>query len=61
MRIYGRILSFKKTHTSSDVVLSCGLCGVGGERDWGGVCGGKRSGITVFVALWRGDKPIPPE
>lgn len=44
-----------ETHTSSDVVLSCGRCGVGGERDWGGVWGGNRSGITLLVVLWRGD------
>lgn len=48
-------LAYKRS-TSSDVVLSWGLWpGAGGDRDWGGVCGGKRSGSTPLLALCRGD------
>lgn len=40
---------------SSDVVLSCGLWGVRADLDWGGVCGGRRSGSTPLLALCRGE------
>jgi hypothetical protein len=41
--------------TSSELDLSWGLCGVGGDRDCGGVCGGSKSGNAPLLALWRGD------
>jgi len=41
--------------TSSELDLSWGLCGVGGDLDCGGVCGGSKSGNAPLLALWRGD------